>query len=96
MGFTTTAPYDPSVHSKDNIFGTGRPLEGIGESSFTAGLHVRTGFSFEFGTFRSSVSGLELGLMLEAYPNEIELVAGSYAQQLFPSAYITLFHGSRR
>lgn len=95
-GFTKTEPYDPTKHNKDNVFGTGRPLEGIGESSFTAGLHVRGGFSFEFGTFRSSVSGLEVGLMMEAYPEEIVLVAGSYAQQFFPSAYITLFHGSRR
>ncbi|EMR01002.1 hypothetical protein [Cesiribacter andamanensis] len=97
-GFTTTAQYDPynSAHVVNNIYGTGRPLEGIGQSDITAGLHARTGFSFEFGTFRTNVSGLELGIMLEAFPNEVVLLPRSENQRLFPSAYITLFHGSRR
>jgi hypothetical protein len=98
LGFTTTAQYDPynSAHVVNNIYGTGRPLEGIGQSTFTAGLHARTGFSFEFGTFRSNVSGLEIGLMVEGFPREVILLPRSENQSIFPSAYITLFHGSRR
>lgn len=97
-GFTSTAQYDPynSAHVVNNIYGTGRPLEGIGQSDFTAGVHLRTGFSFEFGTFRSNVSGLEVGVMVEAFPKEVILLPRSENQAIFPSAYITLFHGSRR
>lgn len=97
-GFTTTEQYDPynPNHLGIYIYGTGRPLEGIGQSKLTAGLHVRGGFSFEFGTFRSNVSGLEIGLMVEGFPKEIELLPRSENQAIFPSAYITLFHGSRR
>ncbi len=98
--FTTTVQYDPNAtdppHNSGTIFGTGRPLEGIGESSFTAGLHARVGFSFEFGTFKSSVSGLEVGVMLEAFPNEVVLLPMSENRAIFPSAYLTFFHGSRR
>lgn len=98
--FTTTAQYNPDAtnppHNSGYIFGTGRPLEGIDESSFTAGVHARAGFSFEFGTFKSSVSGLEVGLMLEAFPKEVILLPKSENRSVFPSAYITFFHGSRR
>lgn len=93
---TITEQYDPGRHSVGSIFGSGRPLEGVTESSFTAGLHLRGGFSFEFGTFKSSVSGVELGLMVEAFPQEIILLPRSQNRAIFPSAYITLFHGSRR
>lgn len=94
--FTTTVQYDPDSHGSSNIFGAGRPLEGIGESDFTVGLHARTGFSFEFGTFKSSVSGLEIGVMVEAFPNEVVLLPRAENRAIFPSAYVTLFHGSRR
>lgn len=95
---TKTEQYDPGnpKHGVNSIFGSGRPLEGITESDFTFGLHTRVGLSFEFGTFKSSVSGLELGFMLEAFPNEIVLLPRSDNRAIFPSAYITLFHGSRR
>lgn len=95
-GFTTTTQYDPSQHSASTIYGAGRPLEGIGQSNFTAGLHARTGFTFEFGTFKSSVSGIEIGLMVEAFPSEVVLLPRSENRAIFPSAYVTLFHGSRR
>lgn len=93
---TVTKQYNPAEHSVGSIFGSGRPLEGLTESDLTAGLHIRGGFSFEFGTFKSSVSGLELGLMLEAFPQEIVLLPRSDNRAIFPSAYVTLFHGSRR
>ena len=93
---TKTEQYNPDLHNVNSIFGSGRPLEGITESNLTVGLHARAGFSFEFGTFKSSVSGLELGLMLEAFPNEVVLLPRSENRAIFPSAYVTLFHGSRR
>jgi hypothetical protein len=96
--FTTTVQYNPDNqnHNMNTIFGAGRPLEGIGQSEFTAGLHARAGFSFEFGTFKSSVSGLEVGVLVEAFPGEVVLLPRSENRSIFPSAYITLFHGSRR
>lgn len=97
-GLVSSEQYSPTnpLHNGTYIHGSGRPLEGIGESSFTAGVHVRTGMSFEFGTFKSNVSGLEIGLMLEAFPKEVVLLPLSENRAIFPSAYVTLFHGSRR
>lgn len=97
-GFTSTVPYDPAVHfaQSGRIYGPGRPLEGITESEITVGLHLRAGLSLEFGTFKSAVSGVEIGLMLEAFPQEVVLLPNAANRAIFPSAYITIFHGSRR
>jgi hypothetical protein len=93
--YSHTRPYTPDLNPH-GIYGPGRPLEGIGRSSLAPGVHVRTGVSFEFGTFKSNVSGLELGVMAEAYTQRVELISRVTPNWFFPSAYITLFHGNRR
>lgn len=95
-GYSYSVPYDPDVVNVGSIYGPGRPFQGIGESSIAPGLHARTGVSFEFGTFKSNVSGLEIGLMAEAYLQRIQLMVTPEAKWFWPSAYITLFHGRRR
>lgn len=92
---TYTVPYNPDLNIS-GIYGPGRPLQGIEESKIAPGIHVRTGVTFEFGTFKTNVSGLELGLMMEAYPQRVQLLAKTAGSWFFPSAYLTLFHGSRR
>lgn len=93
--YSHTVPYSPDLNP-NGIYGPGRPLEGIGQSSLAPGVHLRTGVSFEFGTFKSNVSGIELGLMAEAYTQRIELISRVAPNWFFPSAYLTLFHGNRR
>ncbi len=95
---TRTAPYDPnnSRQSNDRIFGPGRPLQGLGRASIAPGVHARAGVSFEFGTFKSNVSGIEIGVMAETYLRRVKLLTIGDGQWFYPSAYITLFHGSRR
>lgn len=93
--YPNTVPYTPDLNI-GGIVGPGRPLQGIDESGIAPGLHVRTGLSFEFGTFKSNVSGLEVGLMLEGYTKRVNLLYQARDQWLYPSAYITLFHGTRR
>ncbi len=51
---------------------------------------------FEFGVFRSSVTGLEVGYMVEGYNKEIPLISTAENNQLFQSAYFTFFYGFRK
>jgi hypothetical protein len=61
-------PYDPSdpSHNYDNITGSGFIFQGLFESNVVIGLNIRAGLSFEFGTFKSNVSGFEIGMLLDA------------------------------
>ena len=90
--------FDPSKHgnSFNSIVGTGGLFQGLGESELELGVHLKLGLSFEFGTFKSNVTGFEVGFLAEAFPNEIVLVPFADNRKLFTSAFLTLFYGSRK
>ena len=88
--------YDPAQHDFINILGTGRLFQGVPKSDIKIGLNVKTGLSFEFGTFKSNVTGFEVGFLVEAYTEKIILVPNAENKAVFPTAFITLFYGSRK
>lgn len=94
---TVTEQYNPEVHqSRFNILGTGRLFEGIGQSEIAIGATLKAALMFEFGVFRSSATGVELGYMIEGYNKEIPLIPTSENNQIFQSAYFTFFYGFRK
>jgi hypothetical protein len=97
-GLSVTEPFDPVKHgnSFNNILGTGGIFQGLFESKVKLGLNIKTSLSFEFGTFKSNVTGFEAGFLIEAFTSEVVLVPFADNQAIFPTAFITLFYGSRR
>lgn len=94
---TVTEQYDPEVHqSRLNILGTGQLFEGLGQSDVAFGATLKAALMFEFGVFRSSATGLEVGYMVEGYTKEIPLIPTTENNQLFQSAYFTFFYGFRK
>jgi len=92
-----TVPYDPELYPETSrIVGSGPFLRGIGDSKIKPGLNIKASLAFEFGTFKNDVTGFEAGFQLEAFTEEIELVAGAHNRQIFPSAFIMLFYGGRK
>ena len=59
------------------------------------GAHAKAALSFEFGVFKSNVTGLELGYLIEGFTKEIELMPTVKNRQIYQSAYFTLFYGFR-
>jgi hypothetical protein len=94
---TIRQQYNPELHqSRLSVLGPGRLFEGIGESELAIGGHAKAALCFEFGFFKSSVTGVELGYLLEGYNKEIELMPTTENRQIFQSVYFTLFYGFRR
>jgi hypothetical protein len=89
-------PYDPKKHQYSDILGTGNILQGVGQSAVVPGLNLKGGMSFEFGTFKSNVVGVEVGFQCDFFTREIILMPTTENYSIFPSAYATLFYGSRR
>lgn len=88
--------YDPSVHtSLDDIQGSSGPFRGLGEAVVVPGGTLKAAFTFEFGTFKSRVSGIEVGAMIEGFSRPIVMLPRARNIQFFPSAYIGLYYGLR-
>lgn len=94
---TVREQYNPEVHqSRFNVLGPGRIFEGIGQSEFAFGGNAKAALFFEFGVFRTNVTGLELGYQLEGFTREIPLMPTVENRQLFQSVYFTFFYGFRK
>lgn len=87
--------YDKSV-DYNQISGTGRLFEGLGESKITPGANLKIAMNFELGTIKSQVTGFEAGFLMDAYIEKIELVPAAKNYALFPTLFITVFYGSRK
>jgi hypothetical protein len=93
---TIKVPYDPNLYEYDDIIGTGNILQGIFESSIVPGLNAKAGLSFEFGSFKSNVVGIEVGFQCDFFTREIIIMPTTDNYSRFPSAYFTLYYGSRK
>ena len=94
---TVREQYNPEVHqSRFNILGPGRIFEGLSQSEIAFGGNAKAALFFEFGTFKSSAIGLELGYQFEGFTKEIELMPTTENSQFFHSAYFTLYYGFRK
>jgi len=81
--------------SQSNIIGSSG-FQGFGEMNLKMGLNAKLGLSFEFGAFKNSVTGFDIGFLIEGYPKEIPIMYGAPNRNVFTSAYLTLFFGSRK
>ncbi|MCL6257768.1 hypothetical protein M3O96_01620 [Aquiflexum sp. TKW24L] len=94
---TVREQYDPERHqSRYNILGPGRIFEGLGQSDIAFGGNAKAAVLFEFGVFKSNVTGLELGYQLEGFTKEIPLMPTVENRQVFQSVYFTFFYGFRK
>lgn len=93
---TVKEPYDHTKHQYSDILGTGNILQGVGQSSVVPGLNIKAGLAFEFGSFKSNVVGIEVGFQCDFFTREILIMPTTENYSIFPSAYATLFYGSRR
>ncbi len=95
---TVKEQYDPKnpLHTFNNILGTGNLFQGLFDSSIQLGINAKAGLNFEMGTNKSSVTGFEVGFLVDSYFNEIILMPSTGNYSVFPTVYFTLFYGSRK
>lgn len=92
-----TEKYDPAKHTLfENVIGAPSVFTGIGESSVVIGGTVRAGIQFEFGSFKSNVTGLELGITADFMSKPIIIMPLAENKSNYISAYVVLFYGARK
>jgi len=93
-GRVTTQPFDPN--RAGDIIGAGSFFQGFGKSKVVPGLHIKTAMSFELSAFRDNVTGVEVGIIAEAFSRKITIMADAQNKAFFTSGYLTLYFGSKK
>lgn len=91
-----TVPYDENVHSIDYILGSDTVFRGLGETKLKPGAHAKAGLSFEYGRYRESIAGIEVGVAVEYFPSKPVIIPLAENNNVFTSVYLNLYYGSRR
>lgn len=81
---------------KDNILGTGRLFQGLGDSKIVPGINFKAALNFELGLFKSQVTGFEAGVLVDVYVREIDIMARAKNYSTYPTLFLALFFGNRK
>lgn len=87
--------YDPESHTTNNIYGRASFFNGIGETRFYPGIFAKAGLHFDYGTEREVIRSLEVGAQLDAYLEQVPIMAFTNSQAIFFNFYLAVFFGSR-
>lgn len=87
--------YDPEEHSVDNIFGRGPFTKGINETKLYPGLHFKVGLDFDYASYRNKLKSLEVGAMLDVFPNPVPQMAYNDPNYYFLTFYMSFSFGKR-
>ena len=90
--------YDPAIHTQldQRLVGSAGVFTGLAEPSLAVGANIKAGVSFEYGRYMESVTGIEVGILYEAFATNVVLVPQAENAQQFTSFYLTLYYGRRR
>jgi hypothetical protein len=70
--------------------------KGWNELKMKPGAFVKGAFRFDYGRFNEAVSGLEVGISLEAYGSKIPIMLLQKDKQLFFQGYLAILFGRRK
>ncbi len=90
-----TERYDPTKHFQDNIFGRAPFMTGIGETKLHPGAYAKFGLNFEYGPTDTDVKSIETGIIIDAYPKAIQLMANEYNHPVLISLYLSFNYGGK-
>lgn len=88
-------PYNTNIQFNE-IAGSSSFFKGLSHASVTVGLQARASLMFEFSSFKSSISGFEVGFVVDAYPNTVVLVPTSDNRSVYPAAFLSIVFGNRK
>lgn len=92
---TVVEKYNPDDHFPDNIYGRASFTKGFNELTLYPGLYAKAGLSVDFGTLNQRPKMLEAGIVLDAFPKGVPIMAFKDPDQFFLTLYISFGIGKR-
>lgn len=88
-----TQKFNENIHSPFDIYQRSSFFKGIGETNVVPGAYLKTALSFEYSRQEEILHIIEGGLMVEAFPKKIPIMALTENNQFFVSIYISYRFG---
>lgn len=96
-GDIRTEAYDPNKHLNfENTMGNANVFTGLGETNINLGVHAKAGLSFEYGRYNESITGIEVGFMIERFFQDMIMIPQTENYRTFTSVYLNIYYGRRR
>jgi hypothetical protein len=92
---TTTHKYNPAVDNKDNILGKASFSQGLDKTKLVPAGYVKMGLSFDYADRYDGIKAWEGGIIMDAYPQALDLMAYSPKRNLLFSIYVKLIWGEK-
>ena len=87
--------YDPEKHFTDKIYDKAPFYKGLEETKIHPGGYAKLALSFEYGEHHDDVKAIETGVVVDAYPSVIPLMAHAKNQQVMLTFYVSLVYGKK-
>lgn len=85
--------FNTSMSLPQDIYSRAPFFKGFSEMKIMPGLYAKGGFNFEYSKEDKVIHAIELGGMVNAFPKEIPIMAGSNNKSLFFSLFISYRFG---
>jgi len=95
FGVSKTEKFDPEKHTYDNIFGKAPFLKGIEETKLWPGLSTKFALNFDYGTDDHLYRALETGVALDAFIQEIPIMAFETNRRFYFTLFINIHFGKK-
>ena len=87
---------DSALFLGPTISGGGGFGKGWGEMKIKPGAFAKVAMRFDYGRFNEVVSGLEIGMSLEAYGSKVPIMLLQKDKSLFFQGYVSILFGRRK
>lgn len=88
-------PYDPTQDNPNNIYGGASFFDGLGQIKLYPGGYAKLGLNFDYANKYNTLKEIETGIMIDAYPEVIPMMAYVKNSQIFVNLYISFGFGKR-
>jgi hypothetical protein len=87
--------YDPSIHNQNNIVGKAPFSEGLGHTKLIPGAYLKLGLNFEYSERYDVIRAIEAGIIMDAYPSSLKIMANSINRNPLVSIYLKMIWGRK-
>lgn len=93
--YLSTERYNADEHFAENIYGRASWLTGFGEIAIQPGVFVKGGATFEYSLSEEQVSLLEVGIIVDYFPERVPVMASEQNLNVYTTLYVSIHFGKR-